>query len=180
MKVLITGASSGIGRDMARIFYSKGYDLVLVARNEEKLNNLKKELEKKKLNSKIEIIIMDLSNEENCKELYEKEKDIDILVNNAGFGDCGNFTKTDLKKEINYESDIDLKEIGKHLKEIRLELGLTLRELGEKLNTAFSSLASYERGEVLIQSDILINLCKISNYSIDYVLGQSNDKYLKV
>ena len=101
MKVLITGASSGIGRDMARIFYSKGYDLVLVARNEEKLNNLKKELEKKKLNSKIEIIIMDLSNEENCKELYEKEKDIDILVNNAGFGDCGNFTKTDLKKEIN-------------------------------------------------------------------------------
>ena len=101
MKVLITGASSGIGRDMARIFYSKGYDLVLVARNEEKLNNLKKELEKKNLNSKIEIIVMDLSNEENCKELYEKEKDIDILVNNAGFGDCGNFTKTDLKKEIN-------------------------------------------------------------------------------
>ncbi len=90
------------------------------------------------------------------------------------------FHLTDLKKEINYESDIDLKEIGKHLKEIRLELGLTLRELGEKLNTAFSSLASYERGEVLIQSDILINLCKISNYSIDYVLGQSNDKYLKV
>ena len=47
MKVLITGASSGIGRDMARIFYSKGYDLVLVARNEEKLNNLKKRIRKK-------------------------------------------------------------------------------------------------------------------------------------
>ncbi len=75
--------------------------------------------------------------------------------------------------------DINLELIGNRLKEIRQELNLSLRELGEKLNTAFSSLASYERGECLIQSDILISLCRESNYSIDWVLGRSKDKYIK-
>ena len=100
MKVLLTGASSGIGKDMAKILNKKGYDLVLVARDEEKLNNVKKELEEEKIGNKIEIIAMDLSEEANCKKLCEQVKDIDILINNAGFGDCGDFTKTDLEKEI--------------------------------------------------------------------------------
>ncbi len=99
MKVLITGASSGIGRDMARIFAKKGYNLVLVARNEQKLNELAEELQKEN-KIEIQIIPMDLSNEENCKELHNRVKDVDILVNNAGFGDCGEFTKTDLEKEL--------------------------------------------------------------------------------
>ena len=99
MKALITGASSGIGRDMAKILSQKGYDLVLVARDEEKLNKVKEELEQN--NIKVETIITDLSNEENCKEIHKKVKDVDILINNAGFGDCGNFTKTSLEKEIN-------------------------------------------------------------------------------
>lgn len=99
MKALITGASSGIGRDMARVLSQKGYDLSLVARDEDKLNKLKEEL--KKNNVTIDTIIMDLSKEENCKKLYEIVKNIDILINNAGFGDCGNFTKTSLEKEIN-------------------------------------------------------------------------------
>ena len=100
MKVLLTGASSGIGKDMAKILNKKGYDLVLVARDEEKLNNVKKELEEEKIGNKIEIIAMDLAEEANCKKLCEQVKDIDILINNAGFGDCGDFTKTDLEKEI--------------------------------------------------------------------------------
>ena len=99
MKILITGASSGIGRDMARIFAQKGYNLVLVARNEQKLNELAEELQKED-KTEIQIIPMDLSNEENCKELHNRVKDVDILVNNAGFGDCGEFTKTDLEKEL--------------------------------------------------------------------------------
>ena len=99
MKALITGASSGIGRDMARTLSEKGYNLVLVARDEEKLNKVKEELEKN--NVKIETIIMDLSIEENCKELHKRVKNVDILINNAGFGDCGNFTKTSLEKEMN-------------------------------------------------------------------------------
>ena len=98
MKALITGASSGIGRDMARNLSKRGYDLILVARDENRLQELKKELEIYKVN--IEIIAMDLAIEENCKELHKKVKDIDFLINNAGFGDCGDFTKTDLDKEI--------------------------------------------------------------------------------
>ena len=65
MKALITGASSGIGRDMARVLSKKGYDLVLVARDHKKLEEVKKELEKDKV--KVEIIEMDLSKEKNCR-----------------------------------------------------------------------------------------------------------------
>ena len=98
MKALITGASSGIGKDMARILAQKNYELVLVARDIKKLEETKNELEKI---TKVEIISTDLSNEENCKELYKKVQNIDILINNAGFGDCGNFTKTSLEKDLN-------------------------------------------------------------------------------
>ena len=98
MKVLITGASSGIGKDMARILAKKADELVLVARNVEKLEEIKKELEK---DAKIEIISKDLSIEENCKEIHNQVQNVDILINNAGFGDCGNFTKTSLEKDIN-------------------------------------------------------------------------------
>lgn len=98
MKVLITGASSGIGKDMARIMAKKADELVLVARNIEKLEEIKKELEK---DAKIEIISKDLSIEENCKEIHNQVQNVDILINNAGFGECGNFTKTSLEKDIN-------------------------------------------------------------------------------
>lgn len=100
MKVLLTGASSGIGKDMAKILNEKGYNLILVARDEEKLNSVKNDLEKENKGNKIETISMDLSVEENCKRLCEQVKDVDILINNAGFGDCGFFSKTDLNKEI--------------------------------------------------------------------------------
>ena len=98
MKVLITGASSGIGKDMAKIFAGKADELVLVARDTAKLEQVKEELEK---DTKIEIISKDLSIEENCKEIHNKVQNVDILINNAGFGDCGNFTKTSLDKDIN-------------------------------------------------------------------------------
>lgn len=95
MKALITGASSGIGRDFARILADKGYELVLVARDEEKLKELQKEL-----HTNTKIISMDLSNVDNCKKLHAENQNIDLLINNAGFGDCGNFTHTSLDKEI--------------------------------------------------------------------------------
>lgn len=95
MKALITGASSGIGRDMAKYLSKLGYDLVIVARNKEALEKIKNEV-----NTNTQVISLDLSQKENCYKLYEEAKDIDILVNNAGFGDFGNFTETDLNKEI--------------------------------------------------------------------------------
>ena len=101
MKALITGASSGIGRDIARLLNEKEYDLVLVARNEERLNQIKSELGQQDKNNKIEIISIDLAKKENCLTLCKKVKNVDILINNAGFGDCGYFSETDLDKELN-------------------------------------------------------------------------------
>ena len=95
MKALITGASSGMGRDMAKILSQKGYDLILVARDEKKLEEVNKQLK-----TETKIVVMDISNEENCKKIYEENKDIDILINNAGFGDCGHFEETSLDKDI--------------------------------------------------------------------------------
>lgn len=97
MKALITGASSGIGRDMAYYLADLGYDLILVARRKERLEEIKKNV---KVN--VQIISMDLLIEENVYHLYQKVKkeNIDILINNAGFGLFGMFTKTDLKREL--------------------------------------------------------------------------------
>lgn len=97
MKALVTGASSGIGLEMARYLDSLGYELILVARNKEKLESLAKNL-----NHKAKIIVMDLKNTEDIKSLYVlvKNDDIDVLVNNAGFGAFGNFTETDLTTEL--------------------------------------------------------------------------------
>ena len=88
MRALVTGASSGIGRDIARVLSNLGHDIIIVARDGIELEKLKKEL-----STKVEIISIDLSKKENCIALYEsvKNKKIDILVNNAGFGDFGEF-----------------------------------------------------------------------------------------
>jgi len=96
MKVLITGASSGIGRSMAYVFANKGYDLILVARSKKKLLEVKKDIN----NVNVEIEVCDLSNVDECIRLYNKFKNIDVLVNNAGFGLVGVFEKTDLHKEL--------------------------------------------------------------------------------
>lgn len=95
MKALITGASSGIGRDMAKYLGEKGFDLILVARNREKLEEVKSGIE-----TNVEIIIMDLATEENCIKLYNQVKDVDILINNAGFGAFGKFAETNLDTEL--------------------------------------------------------------------------------
>ncbi len=101
MLALITGASSGIGRDMARKLSKLGYNLFLVSRNKERLDNTKKELENENPNIKIETLALDISKKENCYKLYEQVKNVDLLINNAGFGTFGKFINTDIEKEIN-------------------------------------------------------------------------------
>ena len=98
MKVLITGGSSGIGRDMAYYLSNYGYDLILVGRDKEELMKVKN-----KCRTNVTIYDYDLSVLENVYKLYDKCKDenIDILINNAGFGLFGNFIDTDLKIELN-------------------------------------------------------------------------------
>ena len=103
MIALVTGASSGIGRDIARELAKRKYDIIVVARNEEELKKLKKELEEI-YQIKVDIRAMDLIDRDGCRKLHEDVKAkygvIDILVNDAGFGTCGKFTDTDLEKEL--------------------------------------------------------------------------------
>ena len=139
MKALVTGASSGIGRDIAKELSKRGYDLILVARDLEKLNELKSEL---KTNS--EAVEMDVSIPENCKQLHEKYKDIDILVNNAGFGGCGYFSSTNLEKEIQM---INTNIIGYHVLTKLYLQDMKKRNSGKILNVA--SIAGFMPGPLM-------------------------------
>lgn len=97
MKALVTGASSGIGRDMA-IYLSKiGYDIILVARNEDRLIDVKE-----KLDTPSDILIADLNKKDDVDKVIDrcKKEKIDVLINNAGFGLYGPFYKSDLDREI--------------------------------------------------------------------------------
>ena len=129
MKALITGASSGIGRDIARELNQRGYDLVLVARDLKKLDEVKAELK-----TNVETVSMDISNLENCKQLHENYKNIDILVNNAGFGDCGYFDKTNLDKE--------LQMINTNIVAYHVLTKLYLKDMKEKNNGKILNVAS--------------------------------------
>lgn len=97
MKALITGASSGLGNEFAKILSEMGYDIIAVARRAERLDRLQKTL-----NTEVTPIICDLSSQENCFALFEKVKNenIEIVINNAGFGLLGEFAHTDIEREL--------------------------------------------------------------------------------
>ena len=90
---LITGASGGIGLDLARLFARDGYRVILVARTEEKLRRLASELGG-------DYIVADLSRPEAPQQIFEKAGEVDALVNNAGYGTAGAFNETDLRTEL--------------------------------------------------------------------------------
>lgn len=98
MKALITGATSGIGKSIARKLSRMGWELILTGRNKNALFNLQKEL-----NMHTEIISADLSDKNEVFKIYEfcRGKSVDMLVNNAGYGIFGSFDKTDLEDELN-------------------------------------------------------------------------------
>lgn len=123
MKALITGASSGIGLDMARYLATKKCELILVSRNKEKLEEIQETLP-----TKVTIIVADLSQEQRVKELYAfaKKENIDILINNAGLGDFGPLTDTDLTK--------DLELINTNIKAVHILTKYFVKDM-EKRNT---------------------------------------------
>ncbi len=100
---LITGASSGIGREFARIHAANGGDLIIIARRKEKLNELKEELEKK-YNVNIKVIAKDLTLPESPMEIYNEIKEeginVDYLINNAGFGGRGYFYERPMELDL--------------------------------------------------------------------------------
>lgn len=97
MKALITGASSGIGRDMARVLAKQNYDLIIVARRKDRLEKLAQEL-----NVNVKIICCDVSDQSACISLFEqvKNESLDLVINNAGFGAFGAFDEVDLSREL--------------------------------------------------------------------------------
>jgi len=137
MKALITGASSGMGKDMAKYLSKLGYDLFLVSRDKEKLDDIYKDYKN------VKTIGMDLTDKDNCIKLHEKLKDehIDILINNAGFGDAGNFSETSLDKELEM---IDLNIKAYHILTKLFLQDFIKRDYGRILNVA--SMAGFMPG----------------------------------
>lgn len=147
MIALITGASSGIGRDMARILNNLNYDIIITARNEESLKELKKELNEKN-NNKVDIYLADLSKEEECLKIYnevkEKYQNIDLLINNAGFGLCGKMINTDLETEMKM-IDTNIKAV--HILTKMFLKDMVQRDSGRILNVA--SVAAFMAGPLM-------------------------------
>jgi uncharacterized protein len=140
--VLITGDTSGIGYQLAKLFTKDNADLVIVSRNEEQLRKVAKEFGS--LGSpKVTIIPKDLSLPGSAEEVYESTRRdgirVSILVNDAGVGEHGYFSETDLEKEdrilqLNIASVVHLTKF--YLKD------MLLRKEGKILNLA--SVASYQ------------------------------------
>jgi uncharacterized protein len=140
--VLITGASSGIGYEMAKVFANNGYNLVLVARRTEPMEVLKAKFP----NTQITIIKKDLSVDGSCQEVFDAVMDIpiDVLVNNAGFGDTGEFHTLSRDKQTNM---IDLN--VRALTELTHLFGSRMveRKLGRILNVA--SVVAFQPGPTM-------------------------------
>lgn len=140
MKALVTGASSGIGKEIAIYLSKLGHEVILVAKNEEKLIKISKKIP----NSTY--IICDLSNKNECINLYNKIKkqDIDILINNAGFGKFGEFN------DISLDDELDM--INVNIRAVHILTKLFLkdfikRDKGYIMNVASS--AAYEPGPLM-------------------------------
>lgn len=134
--VLITGASSGIGRELAKVFALHKYNLILVSRSTEKLRELANELiDKYKI--KVEIIGQDLSKVGAAKKLFDNVIDrnlqVDILVNNAGVGAVGLFHEMEMESDMEMLqlNIVTLTEITKLFSRKMIE-----REKGKILNVA--------------------------------------------
>ena len=101
MKALVTGASSGIGWHFANLLASEGYDLVITARDTERLQHLAEEF-RNKYQRNIEVISADLTTDQGIALIENRLKngDLDVLINNAGYGLNKGFTQSEIKDEI--------------------------------------------------------------------------------
>ena len=145
MKALVTGASSGIGRDMAKELAKRGYNLILVARDEQKLKEVSEEI-KNIYKVEAKVIQKDLSIKQNCIDLYNevKSEDIDILINNAGFGVHGNFVETNFEKEIKM---LETNVMAVHILMKLFLQDMVKRNSGQILNV--SSMAAFSPGPLM-------------------------------
>jgi short-subunit dehydrogenase len=140
---LVTGASTGIGCEFARIFAADRYDVVLTARDGDRLNQLKNELEGLH-GIEARVIVKDLSDPAAPTEIFEElenEVQVDALVNNAGFGGFGFFNDTDTEHQLRM-IQVNVTALT-HLTKLFLE-GMVARGDGKILNVA--STAAFQPG----------------------------------
>ena len=133
MRALITGASSGLGRDMARALAARGWDLILVACREDRLKELASSLS---VNTTVSV--RDLSDADECLRLFEEWEDepLEMLVNNAGFGLFGAYDEVDLQREL---SMIDVNVRAVHILTKRFAEKFEKQGHGRILNVASSA-----------------------------------------
>lgn len=157
MKALITGASSGIGRDMAYYLASLNYDLVLVARRKDRLEEIKNNV-----SVDVRVIELDLEKENNVYKLYELTKDdnIDFLINNAGFGLFGNTFETDLTREL---AMIDL-----NIKSVHILTKLFVKDFVKKNSGRILNVGS---SAGFLAGPKLNTYYATKNYVVKYTLG---------
>ena len=143
MKILITGASSGMGKDMALYLLENNHEVYVVSRNKQALKDIYKDYKN------VKIYEYDLSQEDNCYNLYNelKKENIDILINNAGFGDAGNFSETSINKELDM---IDLNIKAYHILTKLFLQDFIKRDSGHILNV--SSMAGFMPGPYMATS----------------------------
>ena len=145
---LITGASKGLGKEFAKIHAANGDNLVLVARSEEQLLRLKKDLESKHSSIKVEIIVKDLTLPDSATEVYNeilKNKiQIDYLINNAGIGEFGFFANTLWERNAQM-IDLNIKALT-HLCHFFLP-NMIARKQGRIMN--ISSTAAFQSGPLM-------------------------------
>lgn len=144
---LITGASNGIGLELAKVHESQGGNLVLVARNKAKLDSLKETFEKQ-FKVKVYTIGKDLSAAYAAQEVYDETTNqgiqIDYLINNAGFGDFGMFTETSWDKELQM-INLNITTLT-HFTKLYLQ-DMTKRKSGKIMNVA--STAAFQSGPTM-------------------------------
>lgn len=129
MKALITGASSGLGREMATVLSEKGYDIIAVARRKEKLYELKDTLK-----TNVEILCLDVTCSEDVEKIAEYLDEVDIFINNAGFGVFGGLCDSPLEDE--------LKMIDTNIKAVHTLTKLASKRFREKNHGYIMNVAS--------------------------------------
>lgn len=142
MTALVTGASSGIGRDIARKLGSMGVRLIITGRDKESLEALRQELGA----MRVKVIAADISRRDECLRLYREASayDVDILVNNAGFGLYGKFCVTELDRELDM---IDVNIGAVHILTKLFLRDFSARDKGYILNVA--SIAGFMPGPLM-------------------------------
>lgn len=158
MKALITGASSGIGKEMAIYLSSLGWNLVLVSRNKEKLEELSS-----KLKTKVKLVVIDLSSEKGAKDLYmiTKNENIDFLINNAGFGLFGDY------KDVSLSTELDM--IDLNIKTVHILTRMFLKDM-EKRNSGYILNVASSAG-LLRGGPLMSTYYATKGYVVDFTLA---------